>query len=106
MHRGLHPSDPPVRMESETARRMADAAAAFVASLSREQKEPAVFPVESEERFSWDYRLLNPTGSRNYSDSTESRSIPCFLIRFQMVTRLTFSRRAVSDWFPPVSRSI
>ena len=31
--------------------------------------------------------------------------IPYFLIRFQMVTRLTPRRRAISDWFPPVSRS-
>jgi hypothetical protein len=40
---------------SETARRMAEAATIFLASLAAEQRTRAVFPVESEERFNWHY---------------------------------------------------
>jgi hypothetical protein len=40
---------------SETARRMAEAATIFVASLAVEQRTRALFPVESKERFNWHY---------------------------------------------------
>ncbi len=46
----------PVELASETATRMAEAAAVFLASLSKEQREKMQFPVESEARRSWDYR--------------------------------------------------
>ncbi len=41
--------------ESETARRMLDAALLFVGSLTTEQREGAVYPFSSEERVDWHY---------------------------------------------------
>lgn len=41
--------------ESETALRMADAAANFLASLTAEQQAGVIFPVTSEERLNWHY---------------------------------------------------
>ncbi len=45
----------PVEMESESAHRMAEAATAFLASLTAEDRGRAVFPLESEERLNWHY---------------------------------------------------
>lgn len=47
--------DESVGPETDTARRMADAAATFLASLTSDQAAKAVFPVESEERLNWHY---------------------------------------------------
>lgn len=56
MHLNSRTSNLPIRMESEIALRMAEAASAFVASLSGEQKKQVVYPVKNEERLKWDYR--------------------------------------------------
>jgi hypothetical protein len=47
--------DTAVELESETARRMAEAATTFLASLSADQRERASFPVASDERRNWHY---------------------------------------------------
>jgi len=44
-----------VEMESETARRMAEAATTFFVSLTVEQQGRAFFPLESDERLNWHY---------------------------------------------------
>lgn len=44
-----------LEMESESAMRMAEAATAFLAFLTPEQRARTVFPVESEERLNWHY---------------------------------------------------
>jgi hypothetical protein len=41
--------------ESETARRMVEAATLFFESLKDEQKNQALYPVSSEERLNWHY---------------------------------------------------
>ena len=45
-----------IEAETETARRMVEAATALVASLSVEQRSVVAFPVDSEIRMKWDYR--------------------------------------------------
>jgi hypothetical protein len=45
----------PVRLESETALRMAEAASAFVASLRPEQRQRCTFGVDDGERLNWHY---------------------------------------------------
>ncbi len=45
-----------------TARIMAEAAAIFLASLAPEQRSRATFPVDSPQRFSWDYRPHERSG--------------------------------------------
>ena len=47
--------DTPVEMESETARRMAEAATTFFAALRPDQRSRVAFPVEHEERQNWHY---------------------------------------------------
>jgi hypothetical protein len=42
-------------LESDTARRMAGAAANFLAFLSAEQRQRAVYPIDHDERFNWHY---------------------------------------------------
>lgn len=46
----------PVELSSEAAMRMAEAATAFLASLSADLRAKAQFPAESELRMRWDYR--------------------------------------------------
>jgi hypothetical protein len=46
----------PGEPEARTAQIMAEAAAIFLASLAPEQRSQAMFPVESPERSTWDYR--------------------------------------------------
>ena len=41
--------------ESQTARRMLDAALLFIGSLTAEQREAAIYPLSSEERLNWHY---------------------------------------------------
>jgi hypothetical protein len=48
-------SDTPVELESATARRMAEAATTFLASLTSEQRDRTVFSVADEERLNWHY---------------------------------------------------
>lgn len=45
-----------IEAESETARRMLEAATALLARLSVEQRSAVVFPVDSNIRWKWDYR--------------------------------------------------
>ena len=47
--------DTAVALESETAQRMAEAATVFLASLSPDQRDRAVFSFESQERLNWHY---------------------------------------------------
>jgi hypothetical protein len=47
--------DGSVRLESDTAKRMAEAATTFLASLEPEQRRRAVFGVDDEERLNWHY---------------------------------------------------
>ena len=51
------PRQPVARMdgESETARRMLDAGLLFIESLTKEQRETALYPLSSEERLDWHY---------------------------------------------------
>jgi Protein of unknown function (DUF3500) len=55
-HLALTPAARLPEASGETARIMAEAALIFLASLTQEQRTRASFPVESEERFIWDYR--------------------------------------------------
>ena len=48
-------ADNPVEMESETALRMTEAATAFLAFLTPEQRSRAVFHLEDDERLNWHY---------------------------------------------------
>jgi hypothetical protein len=48
----------------EVARRMAEAAASFLAKLSEGQREVARFPFEGDERYAWDYRPTPRNGLR------------------------------------------
>ncbi|MBI3973547.1 MAG: DUF3500 domain-containing protein [Chloroflexi bacterium] len=48
-------ADTPVKLESETARRMAEAATTFVAALTPAQRAKTLFAVDDEERQNWHY---------------------------------------------------
>jgi hypothetical protein len=48
-------SQTPIKMESETGQRMAEAATTFLASLTADQESRVLFSVESEERLNWHY---------------------------------------------------
>ena len=48
----------------ETARRMADAAAGFLATLSEAQRDVAQFPFEGDERYAWHYTPVARNGLR------------------------------------------
>jgi hypothetical protein len=45
----------PLALEAETARRMAEAATTFLASLTPDQQLQVMFPLEAEERLNWHY---------------------------------------------------
>ena len=52
----------PVGPESKTALAMTDAGAVFLASLTTDQEAMALWPLESGERFNWDYRPIPRQG--------------------------------------------
>jgi hypothetical protein len=49
-------------LASDTALRMAEAAQSFLVSLRADQREKALFPLESSERLNWDYRPRSRQG--------------------------------------------
>jgi hypothetical protein len=61
----VHPRTEPaetVPPATDTAKRMAAAASAFLAALSPDQRKAAALPFDTDERFNWDYRPRSRAG--------------------------------------------
>jgi hypothetical protein len=84
----------------EVARRMADAAAGFLASLSPEQREVATFPFEGDERYQWDYRPSAREGLRLINMNREQQAAAWAMVEAGLSARGAGQTRQITALEP------
>ena len=87
------------------ARRMAEAAAGFLATLSEGQREVARFPFEGDERYAWDYRPTTRNGLRLINMTREQQAAAWALVDAGLSARGALQARQIVELEPILRES-